>query len=533
VSAAFARDDAWDCDVLVVGGGLVGLAASMFLAQQGLRVWVVERHASTSSHPKLRGVSARTMELYRSAGIEEAVRAAGENHFGVAVGDTLAGEYERVHLPLALARQNRLSPTTHYACDQDRMEPILLQRSAELGAQLFYGCTVVNIEQHESAVTADVVWSSSTVGPGTPAAPPSRITARYLLAADGASGTIRTGLGIGRHGQPIPGRGLSVLFDADLAPAMRGRRISAMVAPAEGALLFVCSDARDHNWFALTPRTDLDSIDPNSAATKAVPMIRSLVGVADLDVAVHSAMTWSTGAFVADRYREGRIFLVGDAAHLMPPYGGFGGNTGIADAHNLAWKLAAVCSGEAGDTLLDTYESERQPITEFTLKHIMLRAGDGIGQFFRQFDRFDPNPITLGFRYPMATAEGFDAELPIEDPAQPSGQPGTRAPHIPLKGAVSSTLDLLDPCGFTFLAPDTSSYASDLRTHPVAGVRLREFGRQDIADQLTWDRIFPAPATAGLLIRPDGVICWRAQSTHSVPALAVNAARARALHPKT
>ena len=139
MSSAFRHDDACDCDVLVVGGGLVGLAASMFLAQQGLRVWVVERHPSTSSHPKLRGVSARTMELYRSAGIEEAVRAAGENHFGVAIGDSLSGEYERVHLPLALARQNRLSPTTHYACDQDRMEPILLQRSAELGAQPFYG----------------------------------------------------------------------------------------------------------------------------------------------------------------------------------------------------------------------------------------------------------------------------------------------------------------------------------------------------------------------------------------------------------
>ncbi len=252
--------DTCDCDVLVVGGGLVGLAASMFLAQQGLRVWVVERHASTSSHPKLRGVSARTMELYRSAGIEEAVRAAGENHFGVAIGDSLSGEYERVHLPLALARQNRLSPTTHYACDQDRMEPILLQRSAELGAQLFYGCTAVNIEQHESAVTADVVWSPSIVGTRTPAVPPSRITARYLVAADGARGTIRASLGIGRHGQPIPGRGLSVLFDADLEPALRGRRISAMVAPAEGALLFVRSEARDHNWFALTPRTDLNPL---------------------------------------------------------------------------------------------------------------------------------------------------------------------------------------------------------------------------------------------------------------------------------
>src|SRR5258707_4383538 len=196
--------DACDCDVLVVGGGLVGLAASMFMAQQGLRVWLVERHAATSSHPKLRGVSARTMELYRSAGIEEAVRAAGENHFGVAIGDSVAGEYERIHLPLALARQNRLSPTTHYACDQDRMEPILLQRSAELGAQLFYGCTAANIEQHESTVTADVMWSPSTVGTLAPAAPPSRITARYLVAADWARGSIRTSLSISHHSRPIP-----------------------------------------------------------------------------------------------------------------------------------------------------------------------------------------------------------------------------------------------------------------------------------------------------------------------------------------
>src|ERR1700704_6399210 len=98
--------DTCDCDVLVVGGSLVGLAASMFLAQQGLRVWVVERHTSTSNHRKFRGVSARTMELLRSAGIEDAVRAAGENHLGVAIGDSLSGDYERVYLPLALARRN-------------------------------------------------------------------------------------------------------------------------------------------------------------------------------------------------------------------------------------------------------------------------------------------------------------------------------------------------------------------------------------------------------------------------------------------
>ena len=98
-----------------------------------------------------------------------------------------------------------------------------------------------------------------------------------------------------------------------------------------------------------------------------------------------------------------------------------------------------------------------------------------------------------------------------------------------MNGAISSTLDLLDPGAFTFLAPDASSYASTLRTHPVSGVRLREIGRQEIADRHTWDRIFPEPAAAGLLIRPDGVICWRAESTHPDPALVVRTARARAL----
>ncbi|MGF6884666.1 hypothetical protein ABIA39_007154 [Nocardia sp. GAS34] len=99
--------------------------------------------------------------------------------------------------------------------------------------------------------------------------------------------------------------------------------------------------------------------------------------------------------------------------------------------------------------------------------------------------------------------------------------------------AISSTLDLLDPGAFTFRAPDASSYASTVRTHPVSGVRLHEIRRQDIADRHTSDRIFPAPAAAGLLIRPDGVLCWRAQSTHPDPALVVRTARARTLHPKT
>jgi putative polyketide hydroxylase len=505
---------------------MVGLAAAMFLAQQGARVWLVERHTSTSTHPKARGVSARTMELYRAAGIEDAIRAAGEDNFAFVIGDSLAGEYEQALHPQA-GPGDRLSPTSPYSCDQNRIEPILRRRATELGAQLFFGCTTLGIEQDDSAVTAHVVWQPNSAVEAESASSPSRITARYLVAADGAKGTIRTGLGIGRHGKPVPGTGLSVLFDADLDPALRGRRIGALIVPDAGALMFLRGKARNYNWFGVTPRADLDSVDPDTLSTEVIRRIRSFVGLSELEVTLRGVMTWTTGAYVADRYRVGRVFLAGDAAHLMPPYGGFGGNTGIADAHNLAWKLAAVCSGEAADALLDSYEFERQPIAEYTVKNVMAR---GFGRLGVQRNQFDPNAVTLGFRYPSEAAPDFDPEHPVEDPAQPSGKPGTRAPHIRLSGTVSSTLDLLDPLAFTLLTPDTSCYASALRAQPVRGVALREVRRQRISDKARWDMTFPDPATSALLIRPDGVIGWRSDTNHPDPRRAVQDAQARGLY---
>jgi putative polyketide hydroxylase len=515
------HDESYDYDVLVVGGSMVGLAAAMFLAQHGVRVCLVERRTSTSEHPKARGISARTMELYRAAGIDGAIRAAGEDNFAFVIGDNLAAEYEKPLRPEAQSA-DRLSPTIGCSCDQNRVEPILRRRATELGAHLLFGCTTVGVEQDESAVTAHVEWHPDGAAQVTSHAPPSRITARYLVAADGAKGTIRTGLGIGRHGEPVPGTGLSVLFDADLDPALRGRSIGALIVPDAGALIFLRGKARNYNWFGLTPRADLDSVDSDTLSAEVIPMIRSVVGLAELEVTLRSVMTWTTGAYVADRYRAGRVFLAGDAAHLMPPYGGFGGNTGIADAHNLAWKLAAACAGEAADALLDTYESERRQIADFTVKHVMAR---GFGRAGEQ-----RNELTLGFRYPHEAAPDFDPQYPLENPAQPTAKPGTRAPHIELSGAVSTTLDLLDPCAFTLLTPNTSCYASALRDRPVRGVTLREVRLDDVCDTARWDRIFGDPATSGLLVRPDGVITWRSETSDANPRRAIECARARGLH---
>ncbi|MDT5134011.1 MAG: putative polyketide hydroxylase, partial [Mycobacterium sp.] len=171
------RDGAFDCDVLVVGGGLIGLGAATFLAQQGLRSWLVERHKSISIHPKARGVSVRSMELYRAAGIESAVRAAGEGRVEMAIGDNLAGEYHQVMTPAEDQTRRWLSPTTFCACDQHQIEPVLRARATELGARLFFNTTATQIAQDDCGVTVEVVAD------GTTSAAPSSIRARYLVAA--------------------------------------------------------------------------------------------------------------------------------------------------------------------------------------------------------------------------------------------------------------------------------------------------------------------------------------------------------------
>jgi putative polyketide hydroxylase len=513
------------CDVVVVGGSLVGASAAMFLAQQGLSVILLERRMTVSPHPRARGVSVRTMELFRAAGIENEIRQVGEDDFTFAVGENLAAPHHSVPRPDADA-MSVLSPTTPYSCDQNRVEPILRRRAAALGAELWNGCAASAIEEHSTGVTV-FVENASAPDHALQPEPPRRVTARYLIAADGANSQLREDLGIGRHGQPVPGTGVSALFDASLDEALRGRHVSALVMPGQGALLFPKGKVREHNWFGLVPREELDQVDSGGIEAVAMSAIRSAVGDPDLQVTLRSVLTWKTGAYVADRYRCGRVFFVGDAAHVMPPYGGFGGNTGIADAHNLAWKLAAVCSGEAPATLLDTYEQERQPIAEFTVRHVLTR-GFGLQSAppNSPHSQLTPTQISLGYCYPSGGMA--DKDWPVQNPSQDTGTPGMRAPHMRLRGPVPSTLDLLDPKGFTFLTAEGSRFTPALHSTPVSGVRTCAISAQDVADPATWHRVFGGPSS-GLLIRPDGIVGWLADRIPSDPAAAVACARARCI----
>ncbi|HEX9370202.1 MAG TPA: FAD-dependent monooxygenase [Roseiflexaceae bacterium] len=192
---------------------------------------------------------------------------------------------------------------------------------------------------------------------------------------------------------------------------------------------------------------------------RCLELIRAAVGVPDLPVTIKTTLAWEMAARVADRFQHGRVFLVGDAARAQPPTGALGGNTGIAEAHNLAWKLAAVLRGEARTALLDTYDMERRPIADLTVEQVALLAQE------RQSEQA---PITvntlivnLGYRYPAgALLPESNADLPvIQDPLQWRGEPGTRAPHLALErdGQRISTLDLLG-CHFVLLVgPDAQA----------------------------------------------------------------------------
>ncbi|WP_159103214.1 FAD-dependent oxidoreductase [Tsukamurella sp. 1534] len=492
-----------DGGVLVVGGGLVGLAAAAFLAQQGVEVTVVERRRETSRHPKARLVNVRSMELYRALGIDDEIRAAGEPSAGFVVADNLSSAHESwISAPEVAVSGEGLSPVAGYACDQQRIEPILCKRATALGAKVLFDTEATEIQHHTDGITARLRHPDCEQA----------ISARFLVAADGAHSPIRTALGIGLAGEAVPGTAVSALFHADLEPALRGRWADALMARDAGAFLFARGNKADRSWQLGTHlRADWPLDDPDGLAARLVPVIRAATGVPDLSPEIESVLTWTTGAFTAEHFRHGRVFLAGDAAHQMPPYGGFGGNTGVQDAHNLAWKLAAVCRGDAPDALLDTYHGERAPLVALTVAQALLRSRKTPGQPAPD-EQIDATTLALGFHYPPPGTTTPDKTATVEDPAAPSGQPGTRAAHIALAAPAISTLDLLEPTAFTFVASATSRTALALERHPVPGVRVRtvDTASIDTRHRQRWENVYSGPRCDGLLIRPDQVIAWRA-----------------------
>ncbi|NEY31860.1 monooxygenase [Streptomyces sp. PRKS01-65] len=513
--------------VLIVGGSLVGLSTSLFLGRLGVRHTLVERHAGTSIHPRGRGNNVRTMELFRVAGAEPMIRQAAAtlagNH-GILQTPSLVGDagewlFREIDPGGGLAR---FSPSSWCLCSQNDLEPVLLDEAARLGGDLRYGTELISFETDPAGVTA--VVKSRETGEHT------TVRAEYLVAADGPRSPVREQLGIGQSGPGELFHNISLTFRSRrLADVVGDRRfiVCYLTSPdGDGALLPV--DNRE-NWVFHAPwHPERGETLEDFTEERCVEHIRRAVGVADLDVQITGKAPWHAAQRVARRYREGRVFLAGDSAHEMSPTGAFGSNTGIQDAHNLAWKLAAVLGGWAGDGLLDTYDAERRPVAEATSSRAAARSAE------HSHPGFTPPPgaggapqrgilnVALGYRYPRGAVIGADPAVPVvPEGLDLTGAPGSRAPHMWLRrqGERVSTLDLYEKSFVLLSGADAGSgwheaarRVAEEMSVPLLSYRVGAGPDAELIceDGAQWSACHGTEPGGAVLVRPDGFVAWRA-----------------------
>lgn len=525
--------------VLIVGGSLVGLSASLFLGRLGVRHLLVERHTATSHHPRGRGNNVRTMELYRTAGIEPRIRAAARHlagNQGILQADTLWGaEREWLYREIDPGGElTRISPSSWCLCSQSDLEPVLLTVARELGADIRFGTELESFEQDPDGVTAVV---------REPGSGRSRtVRARYLVAADGPRSPVRERLGIGSSGRGELFHNISVTFRTKgLADAVGDRRfIVCYLRNPEGSGALLPVDNAQAWVFHAPWRPGAGERPEDFTDERCAALIRAATGVTDLELEITGKAPWHAAERVADGYGRGRVFLAGDAAHEMPPTGALGANTGIQDAHNLAWKLAAVLQGWAGPQLLRSYETERRPVALATAGQATARSAE------QRHPGYEATPGTarqpdalaavLGYRYRSGAVYGAGPEQSAspQESAVPErfragAEPGTRAPHLWLDrdGVRLSTLDLYERGPVLLTGPAGRAWHdTGLRAAAALGVPLHchQVGDgvgQDSAlsseEGTHWAQEHGVDEDGAVLVRPDGFVAWRATAAHDRP----------------
>jgi putative polyketide hydroxylase len=518
--------------VLIVGGGPVGLTASILLSRLRVRSLLAERHPGTAIHPKARGINARTMEIFRQCGVESGIRNAGlpPERSGLIVWvRTLAGEEIERRVPTrSSAASAALSPTRNCVCAQDDLEPVLRAYAQALGTgTLCFNAEVVACVEDQTGVTAKIVDRRN--GSET------RVRAQYVIAADGAQSRLRRQLGVHMIGQEHVYESVNVLFEADLRPWTADRPAALyFVEHPRIRATFLTINGVDRWGFLVNNLAAYGYDIEEFTQERSADLIRLAVGVPDLDVKVLGIVPWIASAHVAAQYRNGRIFLAGDAAHEMPPTGGFGLNTGVQDIHNLAWKLSAVLAGAAKDQLLDTYHDERHPvgrlITEQSLVNTLSMGrvgGRAAGPITARPEYLNEQGLIFGATYSsMAVIPDGTAATVVANSItdyMPSARPGGRAPHVWLEreGKEVSTIDLIGD-GFTLLAGSrgrpwnkaVERIVSDLGI----GLKFVIIGDDGLKEPLKpWRLAYGIEESGAVLVRPDGYVAWRAHSLNSDP----------------
>jgi 2-polyprenyl-6-methoxyphenol hydroxylase-like FAD-dependent oxidoreductase len=524
-----------EAPVLIAGGGLTGLCAAAFLAQRGIRSTVIERLGASSPLPRAAFFHMRTMELFRSLRIEDEVRERSSKDFipegAIVALESLAGRKLADIMPSLNEGVEALSPCRRLYLNQPSLEPILRQCALSAGATVIEGAEVTGVDQDSKGVTVAV----TDVENGRQR----EIRGQYLIAADGGHSRVRELLGIQYEGRGAFSNSLTIYFTADLSPWIADHAWSVIYVNNPRLSGFFRTNRTAQAGFLGVNTVGDPKLDPIAAANAAadvsegrlIELVRAGVGVPDLAVKIDGFTRWRATASVAQRFQDERIFIIGDAAHLMPPNGGFGGNTGVHDAHNIAWKLALVINGHAGEHLLSTYGTERKPVAQLTVEQAFSRY---VARTAPWLPASPPpqamiNDLNIELGYLYNSSQGTHA-----DPHTTCGMPGSRAPHLWLTQSPNrlSTLDLVK--NFTLLSgPDGGEWtqvaaeaASDFRRLPLDSYCVGK----DIKDT---DSLFAEAYGVGphgaSLVRPDGFIAWRTRQTAAEAGGEMRAALAQSL----
>ncbi|MCC5831431.1 MAG: FAD-dependent oxidoreductase [Chlamydiales bacterium] len=499
--------------VVIIGGGPVGLSAAICLAYQGIASLLIEKNPTTTNHPKARGVNGRTMELFRSWGLEEEMnryQMPQEAHRFTWLEDFQGREITRVQ---AKVDYSLYSPTGGSLIAQDDLERELFKKAQSMPLiDLRLNTEMIDAFQKEEEVTVELLNKETNQR--------ERCSARYLIGADGASSSVRKLFNIEMEGMDNLGEFCNIYCEMNLDKYVANRPSAGfMFTRPDLRGTFILSKHGFRRWL-IGVRIDVNPNFTKDSFTDdfCVEFAKKVINDPEIEVRLINKAFWTMAALIAKKYRIGRVFLAGDAAHRLPPTGGFGMNTGIQDVHNLAWKLAMVIKGEAEESLLDTYFEERVQIAKTNTFWSVINAK----RFEKIFIALDQNDIAtfeealrdqnhhlnnilfdLGFIY--------GREYQTQEIYKPSAQRGARAPHCwLLKGKEeASTLDLYNTQFVLVCHPEARSWQDQFRRFPCKIVTIGEQG--DYLDK-NHDFLekYGISKQGAVLVRPDGHVAWRA-----------------------
>ncbi len=516
--------------VAIIGAGPVGLTAAMALSHHGVETIVFERHAAVVDHPRGHVINARSMEIFRRWGLDAEIGGHAldaDTARRISWATSLVGdEIGRLDTPAPPAEA---SPCELVSCPQDQVEQVLLAALHDRGVDVRYATEITDLAAVEASETArSGIVLTTAAG--------DQVEARYVIGADGASSRSRRRLGIDMTGPPLLGNQVNISFEADLS-GLVGERLALLTwilhPKAPGVFINMGEGQRWVFNMGYDPeRTPAESFTQQRCAE----LLHVAIGV-DVVPVVRSVRFWRMAAQVADTYRSGDVFLCGDSAHRFPPTGGLGANTGIADAHNLAWKLAQVLDDTAAPSLLDSYEAERRPIavanSAWSLENSKKITETGVGPFARatgktlaaggveadalrvrirssiddQLAHFAHLGQDLGYCYgssDMVIGDG-PPPPPFDDVTfVATTHPGARLPHVELSDGRSS-LDVVGSRYCLLVAEGTlvqpgATLSEQAKAHGVEVAAI---------DDAAWASLPGMAGHVALLIRPDDHIAMR------------------------